>query len=58
MDFTGEVLTPDGQYRWREQSRIDMTTASLTDADTAGQALGEAVRAAAGDRLAEVLGTA
>jgi len=58
MDFTGEVLTPDGQYRWREQSRIDMTTATLTDADTAGQALGEAVRAAAGDRLAEVLGTA
>lgn len=58
MDFTGEVLTPDGQYRWREQSRIDMKTATLTDADTAGQALGEAVRAAAGDRLAEVLGTA
>lgn len=58
MDFIGEVLTPDGQNRWREQSRIEMTTASLTDADTAGQTLGEAVRATAGDRLAEVLGTA
>ena len=58
MDFTGEVLTPDGQNRWREQSRIDMKKATLTDADTAGQTLGEAVRAAAGDRLAEVLGTA
>ena len=58
MDFIGEVLTPDGQNRWREQSRIEMTTASLTDADTAGQTLGEAVRAAAGDQLAEVLGPA
>ena len=52
MDFTGEVLTPDGQVRWREQMRFDMKTATRTSAVAAGQQLGEAVRDAAGDQLA------
>jgi hydroxymethylbilane synthase len=58
MDFIGEVLTPDGRIRWREKSRIDMKTATLDDAKAAGQALGQAIRDAAGDRLALALGTA
>lgn len=56
MDLTGEVLTPDGRIRWREQSRIDMGTATLDDADRAGAALGQAIREMAGSRLNEVLG--
>ena len=56
MDFIGEVLTPDGRVRWREHTRIDMNTTPLDDAAEAGRALGQAIRDAAGDRLAEVLG--
>lgn len=58
MDFIGEVLTPDGRQRWRESTRIDMSNATLTDAAQAGRMLGQAVRDAAGDGLAEALGTA
>ena len=58
MDFIGEVLTPDGRSRWREHSQIDMSTATLEDAANAGRKLGQAVRDAAGDGLAEALGTA
>lgn len=58
MDLTGEVLTPDGRSRWREQSRIDMRTATLDDADRAGKALGKAIREQAGARLKDVLGAA
>lgn len=57
MDFTGEVLTPDGRNRWREQTRIDMTTATLDDATETGWRLGQAVRKAAGDGLAKALAT-
>lgn len=49
MDFIGEVLTPDGKQCWREQIRFDMTTADTHSARQAGQALGQAVRRAAGD---------
>lgn len=56
MDFIGEVLTPDGRVRWREHTRIDMNTTPIDDAAEAGRALGQAIRDAAGDRLAEVLG--
>ncbi|WP_417494842.1 hydroxymethylbilane synthase [Maricaulis sp.] len=55
MDFTGEVLTPDGQLRWREQMRFDMKTATRNSAIAAGQTLGQTVRDAAGDNLAAVL---
>ncbi|WP_291845567.1 hydroxymethylbilane synthase [Maricaulis sp.] len=55
MDFTGEVLTPDGQQCWRKQIRFDMTTATPESAREAGLALGRAVRKAAGDGLAAAL---
>ena len=58
MDFTGEVLTPDGQVRWRKQMRFDMKTATRTSAIAAGQSLGQAVRDAAGDQLAAALANA
>lgn len=55
MDFTGEVLTPDGKLRWRDQMRFDLKTATRTSAIAAGRQLGQTVRDAAGDRLAVVL---
>jgi len=55
MDFIGEVLTPDGQQCWRKQIRFDMTHATPHSARQAGQDLGRAVRAAAGDGLAAAL---
>lgn len=58
MDFIGEVLTPDGQTRWRESMLLDMTKLTRQDAETAGQALGQAVRDRAGDQLERALGTA
>lgn len=58
MDFTGEVLTPDGQVRWRDQMRFDMETATRTSAIAAGQQLGQAIRDAAGDGLAAALASA
>lgn len=57
MDFIGEVLTPDGQTRWRRQSRFDMRTADFDQAVRAGTQLGQAIREAAGDRLAAALGS-
>ena len=55
MDFTGEVLTPDGRQCWRKQIRFDMTAATPDSAREAGLALGRAVRDAAGDGLAAAL---
>ena len=58
MDFIGEVLTPDGKQCWRKQIRFDMTTATSDSARSSGEALGRAVRDAAGDGLAAALVTA
>tara|TARA_R110000868_G_scaffold6550_8_gene37097 strand:+ start:11145 stop:12089 length:945 start_codon:yes stop_codon:yes gene_type:complete len=55
MDFIGEVLTPDGQIRWREQSRFDMRSATRDSAISAGLELGQAIRDRAGDALASAL---
>ncbi|MHA6287754.1 hydroxymethylbilane synthase [Maricaulis sp. CAU 1757] len=51
MDFTAEVLTPDGQIRWRHQTRFDMDTMTMDMAVRLGRDLGEAIRREAGDRL-------
>ena len=58
MDFTGEVLTPDGAQRWQKRLRIDPSTASLEQAFEAGLQLGQAIRDEAGDRLETILGVA
>lgn len=58
MDFTGEVLTPDGTQRWQKRLRIDPATTSLEQAFDAGLQLGRAIRDEAGDRLKQILGVA
>ena len=58
MDFTGEVLTPDGVQRWQKSLRIDLATTTLEQAFETGQQLGQAIRDDAGDRLEQVLGVA
>lgn len=54
MDFTAEVLTPDGLSRWRESRSVDMRSLSLEDAEVIGQQTGMAVKAAAGEHLVKV----
>jgi hydroxymethylbilane synthase len=58
MDFVGEVLSPDGQKRWREEIKFDMSKASKRTAIETGATLGQAVKDAAGDALALALGLA
>jgi hydroxymethylbilane synthase len=55
MDFVGEVLSPDGRVRWREEVKFDVQTASRQSAREVGASLGQAVRDAAGDQLAIAL---
>jgi len=55
MDFTGEVLTPDGQTRWQAWSKIDLTRIDRDGAIAAGHALADEVREQAGDRLKSAL---
>ncbi len=54
MDFTAEVLTPDGQMKWRESRSVDMSGLSLSDADQIGRQLGSIVKSAAGEHLSKV----
>lgn len=54
MDFTAEVLTPDGQMKWRESRSVDMSGLSLSDADQIGRELGAIVKSAAGEHLSRV----
>ena len=58
MDFTGEVLTPDGVQRWQKSLRIDLATITLEQAFETGWQAGQAIRDEAGDRLEQVLGVA
>ncbi|WP_203290843.1 hydroxymethylbilane synthase [Maricaulis parjimensis] len=58
MDFTGEVLTPDGSTRWQKSGRIDLASVSIKQAGDAGFRLGRLIRDEAGERLEQILGVA
>jgi hydroxymethylbilane synthase len=51
MDFIGEVLTPDGRIRWRDEIRLEMMEATIQTMMDAGHTLGQKIREAAGDAL-------
>jgi hydroxymethylbilane synthase len=51
MDFVGEVLTPDGRIRWRDEMRLEMNKATTQSLIEAGHALGQKIREAAGEAL-------
>jgi len=55
MDFIGEVLTPDGKTRWREQGKLSMRTTQIEDFIKAGAHYGQSIREAAGDALQAVI---
>jgi hydroxymethylbilane synthase len=58
LDFVGEVLTPDGQKKWREQGSLKMSERTLEAMAAAGHQYGMAVRRAAGPALLAVIETA
>ncbi|WP_300553006.1 hydroxymethylbilane synthase [Maricaulis sp.] len=55
MDFTGEVLSPAGDIRWRKTMTFDMRDMTMSKAVEAGHALGEAVKQEAGPALQSAL---
>jgi hydroxymethylbilane synthase len=52
LHFVGEALRPDGGARFRREGRLGLQ-ASADEAAALGRALGEAVRAEAGDQIRE-----
>lgn len=58
LDFIGEVLSPTGQIRWRDEHAISLTGLDTGAARTAGYELADAVRTQAGDKLKDVLSLA
>ncbi len=51
MDFAGEVLSPDGRIRWRQDARVEPAGLTLAEAAALGDRLARAIQAEAGDGL-------
>jgi len=48
LSFLGEVLTPDGKYRWRRRETVELGTDGMATARALGQRLGVEIKAEAG----------